>query len=873
MIKLNRAVALLLLMGSIHTTADAQIWKFGKKKAKSESTEKSDSLKSSKAEYDKLLKDAVTDEGFFNVHRVKTDYYFEIPDSVLGRDMLIVNKISGVPAEINAQGVNKGMGIGEQVVRFYKDTLNKKVWVSTRDPRIVSPENDSITVSVRDNYRESVIEFFDIKAYSEDSTSVVVKANKIFDGNSKSFNNSFGSIGLSISPITDLSKIESIKSFPQNIKVRALHSAKYSDGISSTPLSIDVTTNIVLLSKEPMRARFLDERIGFFKVDRAVFNDEQHEVEKRELVTRWKLEPKAEDVEKYLAGELVEPKKPIIFYIDPSTPPKWVPYILTGVEEWNVAFQEAGFKNAIQARTVDPVRDADFDVDDIRYSVVTYAASQIANAMGPSVVDPRSGEIIEADIIWWHNVMSLLHSWVRLQTGAVDESVRGNKLPDHVMGNAVRFVSSHEVGHSLGLKHNMGSSYSVPVDSLRSKTYTDEFGTASSIMDYARFNYVAQPEDGITNLIPRIGTYDKYAIDWAYRWLDVKDSYEELPTLNEWIREHENDLSYWYGEQSAEGIDPRSQTEDLGDDAVVASQYGLKNLKRIVPHIVEWTEASGELQLEAGHFLWDVISQWERYSDHVMMNVGGFYLENVVGGRDLDRYTPVPAAMQQKSVDYLIDEVFTYPEWLFGSDVWKHSYASLTTPVGHMEYSPYNVLRNYQYGVYYRLLSEERMLRMYESVPMDEIVNFYSPEKMMAQITKAVFRDPRGSLTLAQRMSQKNYVDALIVSMNKVMLKTTLKGNDLHAHDHDCSINGCSLMRTAPAKEMIELPRPEEIYNEIRTLRNYSLMQRVSEATSAKRAELDNIRKIAKANQNSGDAPTRNHYKDLILRIDEALNH
>ena len=268
-----------------------------------------------------------------------------------------------------------------------------------------------------------------------------------------------------------------------------------------------------------------------------------------------------------------------------------------GIDHHAEAFEAAGFKNAIVAREVTP-DDREFDIDDVRYSVVTYAASEMANAMGPSVIDPRSGEIIEADIIWWHNVMSILHAWIRLQTGAVDPAARGNTLPTEVMGNAVRFVSSHELGHSLGLKHNFGASYSVPVDSLRSKSYTATNGTASSIMDYARFNYVAQPEDGITQLTPKIGTYDKHAINWGYRWLDVQDPHEELPTLNAWLREHENDPEYWYGEQSREGIDPRSQSEDLSNDAVLASTYGLKNLRRIIPHVTDWTSEEGKLQYE-----------------------------------------------------------------------------------------------------------------------------------------------------------------------------------------------------------------------------------------------------------------------------------
>lgn len=419
----------------------------------------------------------------------------------------------------------------------------------TYDPRITSPEGDRITRSVRDNYRETAIEQFPIDAYGKDSASVVIKVNKVFDGSEKSFNNVFGSIGLPGSPKKDLSKIESVKSFPENIIVKSLLSTSHTEEGTTIPLTVEITSNLVLLAREPMRPRFSDDRVGYFEIGHLYFNDEQQKAEERAFINRWRLEPKPEDVERYKKGELVEPQKPIELWIDPATPPVWVPYIKKGIVEWQEAFEAAGFKNAIVAREVTP-DDREFDIDDVRYSVVTYAASEMANAMGPSVIDPRSGEIIEADIIWWHNVMSILHAWIRLQTGAVDPAARGNTLPTEVMGNAVRFVSSHELGHSLGLKHNFGASYSVPVDSLRSKSYTATNGTASSIMDYARFNYVAQPEDGITQLTPKIGTYDKHAINWGYRWLDVQDPHEELPTLNAWLREHENDPEYWYGEQS-----------------------------------------------------------------------------------------------------------------------------------------------------------------------------------------------------------------------------------------------------------------------------------------------------------------------------------
>ncbi|MGY0038479.1 zinc-dependent metalloprotease [Pedobacter sp. NJ-S-72] len=324
---------------------------------------------------------------------------------------------------------------------------------------------------------------------------------------------------------------------------------------------------------------------------------------------------------------MVEPVKPIIFYIDPATPPQWRKEIIAGVVDWQKAFEQAGFKNAIQAREVTDT--TDYDGDDVRYNEITYAASPKSNAMGPAVVDPRSGEILESDVIWWHNVMTSVQYWMRVQTGIIDTAVRYNKVSDERMGHAIRFVSSHEIGHTLGLKHNMAAaSASFPVDSLRSPAFTNRMGgTASSIMDYARFNYVAQPEDKVTNITPQIGLYDKYAIAWGYRWLPGEDPRQEIPVLKEWIKVHAKDPLYRYGEQQKmqDIVDPRAQSEDLGDDAVKASRYGLANLKRLIPQILTWSAPEGDNYYQAGKLYLAAIWQWQTYAEHVTANIGGYY--------------------------------------------------------------------------------------------------------------------------------------------------------------------------------------------------------------------------------------------------------
>lgn len=851
-------IATLFVLALVGETAEASSWGFRKRKKM-----KSDTTSTIKDSYSDWVKNAETRDGMLRIHRIDKDWYFEIPDSVFNRDLLIVNKVSGVPYELNDAGLNKGMSYEDKMIRFRKDEAQGKVWVTTWNPQVSAPEGDAIARSVKDNYREAVIEQFPIERYNSDSTAIVVKVNKVFDGSEKSFNDLFGSISLSSASLKkDLSRIDAMKAFPQNVVVKAFLTAQVMDSGVDVPLTVETTTNIVLLPEKPMVPRFADDRVGFFSTPHYYFNDSQQAVETREFVHRWRLEPKPEDVEKYKRGELVEPVKPIVFYIDPATPKQWREQIKAGVFDWQAAFEAAGFKNAIIAKDA-PIDDPDFDIDDVRYSVITYAASQQANAMGPSVIDPRSGEIIEADVVWWHNVMTLLHTWIRVQNGPVDPRARLNTFDDEYMASAIRFVSSHEVGHTFGLKHNMGASWSFPVDSLRSRTFTAKMGgTASSIMDYARFNYVAQPEDHVERFTPVIGIYDKYAINWAYRWLDAKDPHEELPVLNNWITEHSGNPLYWYGEQQdpKDPIDPRAQDEDLGDNVILANRYGIMNLKRIVPNIVEWTKEDGKNYLEAGKLLMAVINQWSLYAGHVTANVGGFYINNPVGEEDFDRYIPVEKARQKDAVRYLIDEVFIVPEWLFGADAWKKSYPVRNSPAGAIEYSPYNTARELQYAVFYNLMKDDRLLRMYEAEVMVGKENTYTPEEMFDDLFKAVFKGSieGRNLSLFERMSQKNYVDAIIVSSNKAVEKTTKKA--LH-HGHVCCY--------AAQKATFSLPVDASV--QLRNL-HFSSMNRVSEAVSVKRGALLRVLRLAEKNRNNGDVATRQHYEDLIIRIKEALN-
>ncbi|WZL89375.1 zinc-dependent metalloprotease [Salinimicrobium sp. 3283s] len=796
--------------------------------------------------YQQFLKNGNVKKGLFNVYNIKKDYFFEIPDSLMARDLLIVNKVSSVPYELNGHGLNKGMTFETKLVRFYKDTVLNKVWVKTLNPRVKSPVADAITRSVNANFGESIIEEFEIEAKNTDSTSVFIKVNKVFNGKEKSFSDILANTGLGGSIKTNLSLLEEVKPFPENIVVKSLYTTSVSEGGGpDLPLSIGVTTNIVLLPSEVMTPRFSDKRIGYFTTPMDYFSDNQHEVESRGLITRWKLEPKPEDVEKYKRGILVEPREPIVYYIDPSTPHQWVPYIMQGVYDWNTAFESAGFKNAVEVK-VPLEEDENFDVDDVRYSVITYAASEKQNAMGPSVVDPRSGQILESDIIWWHNLMKGLHSWIRVQTGPIDPKARANTFSDEHMGDAIRFVSSHEVGHTFGLKHNMGASFSYPVDALRSKNFTSRMGgTAPSIMDYARFNYVAQPEDSVVDITPKIGVYDKYAINWGYRWLDAENAHQELPELNKWIREHEDDPDYFYGpQQSGSIVDPRSQSEDLGDNAVKASEYGLKNLKRIMPNILEWTEEEGQDYYKAAKLYKALIDQWELYNNHVMANIGGVYINNTVYGDGKDTYEPVPAAMQKSALDYLIKNAVEPQRWLFTPETIDKVFAVRDAPDGERYYSPVSMFRIYQTNVIYKLVKTERLMRIAENEVLEkDNQDVFREQYLFDTLFDAIFKKTKKgeSLDMFDRISQKNYVDVLTVDRNKLLEKTKEK----------------------------TVAESDSYFKNI----HFSYLPRVSDIATTKRAALEDVLDLLNKRKNRGDRETKAHYRDLISRIEYNLNN
>ncbi len=844
------------------TEAKVFPWKKNKKKETTEEVSKTD--------FEKIASESnLVSRGMFNVYAQDGKYYFEIPVSLLQRDMLVVNKLQRVPFELNDAGVNRGTNYETQMIRFEWNKEEKKIRVRQSRPLPESPENDAITRSVRDNFISPLIADFKLEACNADSTSVIIQINDIYDGSETSINNVFDNINLGTSAVKDLSRIMSIKAFPNNIVATSELTTKVREGMSAVNVTVEVSSSLVLLPEKPMMGRLDDPKVGYFTKDLLYFSDSQQKTEEKKYITRWRLEPKPENHEAYLRGELVEPEKPIVFYIENSTPYRWRKYIKQGIEDWQVAFERAGFKNAIIAKELpDSIA---VNADDINYSVVTYAASSKANAMGPSILDPRSGEILEADIMWWHNVISMVQEWITVQTGAIDPKARGTKLPDEMMGDAIRFVACHEVGHSLGLRHNMMGSWTFPTDSLRSKSFTDKMNsTASSIMDYARYNYVAQPGDGVTAVSPHIGPYDIFAIEYGYRWYGLPTPEAEKDVLYDFLNKHNGRLyKYSEAQDPRSAVDPRAQNEDLGDDPVRSSELGIANLKRIVPEIIKWTTTGekGQTYEEASRLYYAVITQWNNYLYHVMANIGGIYIENTTVGDGVKTYTYVEKEKQEASLDFLLNEVLCYPRWLFDTEISDYTFLLRKNPTGVIEYAPSQILKNTQGYIFWDLLSNDRLMRMLEN----ELKNgkkAFTVVEMMDKMHNSIFATTikGGTPDVMERNLQKGFLDALItaaaesegVKINKQLTATS--GNPyLFHHTPWCSHNEFAIEQA----ERMGARRELSFYG--------GQVNRISDAISVKRGELLRIKKLLESRRNTSDTAARYHYDDMILRINTAL--
>ncbi len=777
---------------------------------------------------------AVTDSGGIPVHRVDDKWFFEVPDSLLNRDFLLVSRIAGVPARLGGF-TSAGQSVAERVVRWQRQ--GAMLLLRSVSYEAVADDSLPIALSVASNNQGPVLGAFPIQAFGADSATFVLEVTEFFAGDTP------GIAGLSPAQRrqyqvrrldTSRSQVTAIRSFPLNLEVRhtqTFDAAEPPFDQRSGTISLEMRQSLVLLPRVPMRPRYADARVGFFTAERVNYGLEEQKAAAQRFIRRWRLEPS--DPAAYARGELVEPVKPIVYYIDPATPAKWRRFVREGVEAWRRPFEAAGFRNAIIARDPpSPAEDPEWDPEDIRYSVVRWAASLV---VGPSTHDPRSGEIIESDITWYHNHLRSYRNRLLIETGAANPAARTLDMADEYLGNALRMVITHEVGHAIGLPHNMVASSSIPVDSLRSPSFASRYGVSLTIMDYARQNYVAQPEDGLRpeDFIRRLGPFDDFVINWGYRVLpDAPTPEAERPTLRRWITDQNGPWRYRYVPQFLSGIDPRAQTEDLSDNPVRASTLAVANLRRVVPNLLAWTTQQGEDYEDFKELYGEVLDMWSLYMGHVVTLIGGVQVDAKTADQDGAVYTVVPRARQRAALQFLSEQAFRTPAWLTPAAIVHR----LGPPAGETS------LLDNQMGVVRQLLDPRRLERLAASERLDS-ANAYPLTAYFADLRRALWE---GELDAGRRALQRVYIERM-----EAVIAPPREGTS------------AGTPGGAPAGPPQQPPSP---------LLAPLTVQR-GDVPALAREELQTVLTLAR--RNVATAPTgirRAHWADVAARIDRILN-
>lgn len=782
--------------------------------------------------YKEIITDkAVTDDGVFKVHKVENKYYFEIPDRILKKEFLMVRRLTKASAGMRSGTTGyAGDLIGQNVIAFEKGPDNK---IFIREISYVDYTQDSTSQmyhSVSRNNVQPILMSFDVKAFGLDQKSCVIEVTDLLNTDNElvSFDPRLKKKFRVGAYQKDKSFVNFVKAFPTNLEINTTKTfAKANEATSSISskhvmagnYTMEINSSFVLLPQNKMQPRYFDPRVGYFTVGYTDFDLNPQGVKNVFLIKRWRLEPKAKDLEKYKRGQLVEPEKPIVFYIDPATPKKWVPYLMAGVNDWQKAFEKAGFKNAIYAKIPNPKDEPDWSLEDARFSAIVYKPSEVPNASGPSIADPRTGEILESHINWYHNVMLLLRNWYFVQASPNDPKARTLQFDDKLMGELIRFVSSHEVGHTLGLRHNFGSSATVPVEKLRDRNWLEKHGHTPSIMDYARFNYVAQPQDNVgkKGIMPRIGDYDDWAIEWGYRRFYQYDSPEaEKPYMNQWVIDKLKNPRLWFGTES-NPYDPRLQSEQVGDNAMIAGVYAIENLKRVVNNLPKWTATKDEGFDNLATMYDQVIGQFARYLGHVSKYIGGVMQTPKTQEQEGSVYEVVSEVEQKQALEFLKNHIFTTPHWLLNKEVFDKTGKSRV-----------EVIENLQKNVLNRILSPVILHQLYQSETMSE--KAYPLAEYLRDLNHIVFVERPD---LYRRNLQRNYVRALVEVLD---------------------------IKKAPAPSSRFVSG-----NAVRVSPNSDVMPMI-------RGILGDLKKQLKEKAKTESSTIRYHYEDLVFRIEQVLD-